>query len=459
MNRYSLTHVSDSILLRDLRSLLARERAATAELLAHLAEVDERRLYAAAGYPSMFAWCVADLHLSEDEAFRRIRAARVAREFPAVFTLLADGRLHLSAVGMLAPCLTRENVEELLAAATHQSKAAIERLLAGRFPQPDLPVRIEALDPAPQLVPGRVGTSDEQVSPGTLGAGDERLVLGRVPFSDMKPPVVAVAESPSLGTVRPKVAPLAPGRYAFQFTGSQGTYDKLRYAQSLLGHSVPAGELSEVFDRALDALIARLEQGKFAATTRPRQRRPRASANPRHVPAEVRREVWARDGGQCTFVSDAGHRCPARTRLEFDHVEPVALGGHATVKGMRLRCRAHNQYTAECAFGAGFMARKREATQHAAEEARARAAAAEQARARAEVDAAAAEEARARAAAAAEVVPWLRALGLRAAEAHRAAETCKAMPDAPLEERVRLALRCSARPPQVCATAVPRPAP
>ena len=91
MNRYSLTHVSDPALLRDLRSLLSRERATTAELLAHLAEVDDRRLYAAAGHPSMFAWCVEELHLSEDAAFKRIRAARVARQFPAVFTMLADG--------------------------------------------------------------------------------------------------------------------------------------------------------------------------------------------------------------------------------------------------------------------------------------------------------------------------------------------------------------------------------
>ena len=96
MNRYSLTHVPDPVLLRELRSLLARERATTAELLAHLAEVDARRLYAPAGHPSMFAYCVGELHLSEDAAFKRIRAARVARHFPAVFALLADGRLHLT---------------------------------------------------------------------------------------------------------------------------------------------------------------------------------------------------------------------------------------------------------------------------------------------------------------------------------------------------------------------------
>jgi 5-methylcytosine-specific restriction endonuclease McrA len=138
----------------------------------------------------------------------------------------------------------------------------------------------------------------------------------------------------------------------------QETHDKLRHAQALLGHAVPSGELSQVIDRALDALIQTLERRKFAATSRTRPRR--SSANGRYVPAEIRRAVWQRDGGQCTFVSDKGHRCEARERLEFDHVDPVARGGRSTVKGMRLRCRAHNQYEAERTFGAGFMQRKRD---------------------------------------------------------------------------------------------------
>jgi hypothetical protein len=248
------------------------------------------------------------------------------------------------------------------------------------------------------------------------------------------------------------VAPLAPGRYAVQFTVAQDTYEKLRYAQALLGHSVPTGELAQVLDRALDALIARLEQRKFAAAARPRPRRNRATGNGRHMPAAVRRAVWERDGGRCTFVSAAGHRCEARTRLEFDHVEPVACDGRTTAGNLRLRCRAHNQYAADYRFGAGFMSRKREAAQRVAEQARARAAAAEEARVRA---AAAAEETRVRAAAAAEVIPWLRAVGLRADEASRAAARCEAIPDAPLEERVRYALSCSARPSHGRATWVP----
>ena len=194
MNRYSLTHVSDPTLLRGLRDLVAQDRATTALLLAHLAEVDARRLYAPAGFPSMFAWCVEELHLSEDSACNRIRAARAARQFPAVFPLLAEGRLHLSAVVRLAPCLTPENAEELLAAATHRSKAGIEQLLAERFPRPDLPARIEALTPAQTLglsVPGRM---EDSASSGLLTSGssgtatpDEPSAPGRIEPADTQP--------------------------------------------------------------------------------------------------------------------------------------------------------------------------------------------------------------------------------------------------------------------------------
>jgi 5-methylcytosine-specific restriction endonuclease McrA len=139
------------------------------------------------------------------------------------------------------------------------------------------------------------------------------------------------------------LAPLAPERFALQVTMGQGTHDKLRYAQALLGHAVPSGDLAAVLDRALDQLIERLERRKFAACARstPR-RRPHAPAG-RYVPAQVRRTVWQRDQGQCTFVTERGQRCPARTRLEFDHVLEVARGGQATVEGIRLRCRAHNK--------------------------------------------------------------------------------------------------------------------
>ena len=191
--------------------------------------------------------------------------------------------------------------------------------------------------------------------------------------------------------------------------GQEGR-DLLRHAQALLGHALPARDLGEVFVRALKALIRELEPRKFAATGRTRPRRSAASA--RYVPAEIRRTVWQRDGGQCTFVGGNGHRCEARERLEFDHIEPVARGGETSVDRLRLRCRAHNQYTAECTFGREFMREKREKR----------------------------EQARAAEAKHQDVIPWLRSLGFRGEEAREGARLCAAIPAASLEERVRYAL-------------------
>ncbi len=98
MPNYSLSHVADHVLLRDLAALVSNDRTTTASLLAHIAEVDTRRLYAPAAYSSMFEYCVRELHLSEGAALKRIRAARTARKFPAIFTAVADGRLQISAV-------------------------------------------------------------------------------------------------------------------------------------------------------------------------------------------------------------------------------------------------------------------------------------------------------------------------------------------------------------------------
>src|SRR5436309_15569420 len=123
VNPYARSHLSDRSLLDSLASRLCQQRAISAELLADLAEVDARRLYLPAGYPSMFLYCVSELHLSEDAAYKRIQAARAARQFPILFDAVAEGRLHLTAVGLLAPYLTLENVGELLKAAEQQTKS------------------------------------------------------------------------------------------------------------------------------------------------------------------------------------------------------------------------------------------------------------------------------------------------------------------------------------------------
>ena len=68
-------------------------------------------------------------------------------------------------------------------------------------------------------------------------------------------------------------------------------------------------------------------------------------ASGRSIPVAVRREVWRRDQGCCSFVDrHTGRRCGSRFFLELDHIVPVALGGAAEAGNLRLRCSAHHRY-------------------------------------------------------------------------------------------------------------------
>jgi hypothetical protein len=112
---------------------------------------------------------------------------------------------------------------------------------------------------------------------------------------------------------------------------------------------VPSGDLAEVLDRALDALLDKVEGRKHGKTSRPRAAK--KSSVRRYVPRAVRREVVARDGARCSFVGEDGRRCEETGFLELDHVTPVACGGEASAEGVRVLCRAHNQYEAERVLG------------------------------------------------------------------------------------------------------------
>lgn len=158
--------------------------------------------------------------------------------------------------------------------------------------------------------------------------------------------------------------------------------------------------------------------------------------------ASHKRAVWERDSGQCTYVSDHGHLCPARSRLEFDHVLEVARGGEATVAGIRLRCRAHDQYTAERAFGARFMCEKRLEARRSRERVHVMDELAPRQVETAEVRSHGAAQDQT-----SDLVACLKTLGFRAAEVRQAARCCENNPDWPLEAQVRAAL-AFLRPPR-----------
>ena len=335
-----LAQISDDELLRRLAELLRQSRRVEADLVAHIAEVDERRLYVREASPSMFAYCTEVLHLSEAEAYLRITVARASREHPMLLTMLGDGRLHLTGIAKLAPHLTLENRDALLRRATHRSKRQIEELIAELAPRPDAPALMRKLperSPPPTLAP--------------LGPDGVAALATRAPSS----PEVVRPLPPAI------VQPLGPARYKVQFTATAQLHDKLERLSALLRSEVPDGDLGAIIERAVTEKLDRLEGRRFARTSSPRKGLAQNATSPssRHIPAAVRRAVSARDRGRCRYLDEAGRRCSERGRLEYHHRHPFGLGGDHSPENIRLMCRAHNTYLAENDYGQEAMARYR----------------------------------------------------------------------------------------------------
>ena len=138
----SLSRLSDAELVTRVKDLAARERGATALLVAHLAELDTRDVFLREGYGSLFAYCREALGLSEHEACNRIEAARAARRFPVILEMLAAGAVHLTAVRLLAPRLTPDNHRSALEAARGKRTEEVKEIAARLSPRPDVPPSI-----------------------------------------------------------------------------------------------------------------------------------------------------------------------------------------------------------------------------------------------------------------------------------------------------------------------------
>ena len=565
----SLAQLTDASLHCELKRLVGRSNTLVAQLLAHLGEVESRGIHRERACASLYAYCIYELLMSEDEAQRRCRAARLARQFPLLLDMLAEASLHLTGLLLIGPHLTEENHAELLARARFRTKREIERLVAQVAPCRDVPSQIVPLhctsaadsvsplddDATPgslarprtswaayvrslagavrQMEPGLAAgqapprASDEQAAESTLrqaasavasnlesntraaaisdraddvragappSAIDDRsdVRTGTPPSAiddrgdvrtgtrtstiddrtdDVRPstrtaidnqgddmrtgtrtavrPSTRTAASDNQGddmrtstliaTIdgastpsphsesKPAASVPAPAelRYKVQFTADQAYVDLLEEARNLLQHQLPTRDLVEVQRRALELLVRKLRQHKYAASERPRQGAPEpapgaptpepkatcvqppapdssprakhsappsAPAQPpapdsaphdkhsapkpatparhsarksaqqsRYIPAAVRRCVWQRDEARCTYIDVRGQRCREQSGLEFHHQHPHARRGPASIENLTLRCHSHNALAAEQDFGRDVIREKRRA--------------------------------------------------------------------------------------------------
>jgi len=372
----SLKSLRDEDLLRRLGQLVSRARRVEADVVAHIGEVELRRLYAHEACSSMFEYCRRVLRLRENEAYLRITVARAARANPALLDMLSDGRLHLSGIARLAPHLTPENSDEVLRRASGLSHRGIKDLVAELQPRPDVASSLRKL---PQRSgPGRVAAVQlgaHRVESNTLKPAGHSIDS---PFEEVEPTTDPTAVTsgatqaglPSVVEPRPPapvIEPLAPGRYLVRFTAGAELRDKLERLQALMRHSVPDGDLARIIDIAITEKLQHVEARRFGRVKKPRRSLADTDTAPssRNIPAAVRRRVYARDGGRCTYRNTRGRRCARRFDLEFHHKHPFGRAGDHDPANVTLMCKAHNTLLAEQDYGKDVMDRFRIATSHA----------------------------------------------------------------------------------------------
>jgi len=241
-----------------------------------------------------------------------MKPTATAMTLAQVSELLERRELHLTTIALIGKHLTEDNHRELLTAVRGKSKRQVLELLAQRWPKRAVPSNLRRLA-------------------GTVAAG------------------------PS-GTLEP----LAHDSYRLQLHASAALLEKLELARDLMSHANPSGDLAVVVERALDVLLEKLRAQRFGQSKRPRAsqvpaepslERDQEPRKRRHIVRAVRRQVLARDGLCCSYVSTDGHRCEARAFLELDHARAWAKGGEDSVENLRLLCRAHNRLKAEWEFG------------------------------------------------------------------------------------------------------------
>lgn len=257
-------------------------KQAEANLLEALIEVDRKRVFEKMGYPSLHAYCVEALHLTDAQAYNFIGVARKSRQVPELQTLVSNGSIHLTNARRIAPVLTEENKAELFQKAKDLSYRELERELVRAFPQ-------------------------------TL--------------------------------TKESVRPVAPNRLEMKvFITAEMEKDLKRMQDVLSQRFKKPCSMEEVLKFMVKECLERHDPVKRAERAKPLVARRAGSKTIRAIPAPIAHEVVRRDQGQCTFTQPNGKRCSSQRWLQRHHKTPWARGGSHSLDNLTTLCSTHHRH-------------------------------------------------------------------------------------------------------------------
>ena len=375
--------LSNQQLLSQTKFLVQKERNLHIQVLHHLEEIDSRKLYLEQGFSSLFDYAVKELGYSEGAAYRRIKAMKLCREVPETESRLKSGRLSLSSACQLQAFFEKQDKKNKLEKAVRQKKIIHQKEESKNKETKNMTVYQK---------PSMEGQLDNE-SCLSLSVERKQELVKKAEGCSTRATMKLLSEvDPSLSVPKEQARFLGKGKVEIKVVIDESCHKKLEELKSLLSHKNPSlsyGELLFILtDEALEKhdpvrIRKRAEKKNMKKKTitsakklssknksvNDKQDRKNAIKNPtttsaekrkcankakklsRAIPLELKRHIWKRDGGQCSYIHpETKRRCSSKHLLQIDHIKPFSLGGRSELNNLRLLCAGHNQYRSERTF-------------------------------------------------------------------------------------------------------------
>ena len=382
--------LSNKELLFQTKFLVQKERNLHIQVLHHLEEIDSRKLYLEQGFSSLFDYAVKELGYSEGAAYRRIKAMKLCRDVPETESRLKSGRLSLSSACQLQAFFEKQDKKTKLEKNIQQKERASQK---EESENKEINNEDRVLKANSMAVHQESFIEDQADKKTSLSLSVERKqeLVKKVEGCSTRATMKLLSEvDPSLSVPKEQARFLGKGKVEIKVVIDESCHRKLEELKSLLSHKNPSlsyGELLSILtDKALEkhdpvrkgtkktsvkkkvATSAEKLKGKnintnnkqdhknaikkSMATSAPKWRYAgKAKKLNRAILLELKRHIWKRDEGQCSYIHpETKRRCSSKHLLQIDHIKPFSLGGRSELNNLRLLCAGHNQYRSEKTF-------------------------------------------------------------------------------------------------------------
>lgn len=341
----------------ELVDLTARMAAGTYELLVLVGELDSRGAWAVKGALSCAAWLADRCGTEVSTARTQVRVAKAMVAYPALDAAMARGDISYAKARVLVPYLSAANSSALLALAERNPAGRLGAAIAAWSQRNEDPGEIADRQHEARSVSWRTEPDGMVLITARLEPDVAAFVTAAIDLA------VARANAPAGASLAQQRADAfasvmaGPGSAVAGTTGG-GTTGGGNSARSGAGVTVDGKEGGRSAARAevvihvtedgnrlpdgtplSDNAVARLLPDAFVSLLMHDAQRQPVDASPRRrTPTRRQRRVIDARQGECQHPG-----CSAEVFLQYDHVEPYAVGGPTIIENLQRLCGPHNR--------------------------------------------------------------------------------------------------------------------